>query len=139
MDGSKKVLIVEDEKGIRVLLSDLLSSKGFEVSMARDGQESLDQLEDGRFDLVVTDIHMPRLDGIEMLKRMKKEGRKEKVIIMTGDSSDQRLRDADIPHIVTQLQKPFRIDFFLDLVIAATANTKSMSNMEIQSAVSGIA
>ncbi len=139
MDGSKKVLIVEDEKGIRILLSDLLSSKGFEVSMARDGQESLDQLEDGRFDLVVTDIHMPRLDGIEMLKRMKKEGRKEKVIIMTGDPSDQRLRDADIPHIVTQLQKPFRIDFFLDLVIAATANTKSMSNMEIQSAVSGIA
>jgi len=81
MKESKKVLIVEDEIGIRILLSDLLSSKGFEVSMARDGKESLDKLVDGSFDLVVTDIHMPRLDGIEMLKWMKKEGRKEKLLL----------------------------------------------------------
>ena len=135
MKESKKVLIVEDEIGIRILLSDLLSSKGFEVSMARDGKESLDKLVDGSFDLVVTDIHMPRLDGIEMLKWMKKEGRKEKIIIMTGDPSDQRLADIDMPLIETQLLKPFRIDFFLDLVIAATANNKTMAGMEMQSAV----
>jgi len=135
MNQLKKVLIVEDEIGIRILLSDLLSSKGFEVSMARDGKESLEKLEVCSFDLVVTDIHMPRLDGIEMLKWMKKEGRKEKIIIMTGDPSDQRLNDNDMPHIETQLQKPFRIDCFLDFVIAATANKKAMAGMELQSAV----
>lgn len=135
MDALKTVLIVEDEIGIRILLSDLLASKGFEVSMARDGKESLEKLEDRSFDLVVTDIHMPRLDGIEMLKWMKKEGRKEKIIIMTGDPSDKRLADNDMPNIETQLQKPFRIDFFLDFVIAATANKNAMVGMEVQSAV----
>jgi DNA-binding NtrC family response regulator len=129
MDELKKVLIVDDETGIRILLSDLLSSRGFEVSMARDGQESLDKLGDCSFDLVVTDIHMPRLDGIEMLKWMKKEGRKEKIIIMTADPSDQRLHDDDMPHIEIQLQKPFKMDFFLDLVIAAIANKKAMAGM----------
>ncbi len=125
MDASKRVLIVEDEKGIRILLSDLLSCNGFEVIVARDGQESLEKLEDSNFDLVVTDIHMPRLDGIEMLKWMKKEGRKEKIIIMTGDPSDQRFAENDMPQIETRLQKPFGIDFFLDLVLATTANKKA--------------
>jgi hypothetical protein len=58
---------------------------------------------------------------------MKKEGRKEKIIIMTGDSSDKRLGDNDMPQIETKLQKPFRIDFFLDLVMAATANKRAMA------------
>jgi CheY-like chemotaxis protein len=59
MSESKKVLVVDDETNIRHLLSDFLSSKGFEVSLAKDGQESLDQLENESFDLVITDIHMP--------------------------------------------------------------------------------
>jgi two-component system response regulator (stage 0 sporulation protein F) len=129
MDNSKKVLIVDDETGIRLLLSDLLSSRGFEVSMARDGQESLDKLGDCIFDLVVTDIHMPGLDGIEVLKWMKKKGRKEKIIIMTADPSDKRLYDNELPNIEVQIQKPFKMDFFLDLVIAATANKKAMAGM----------
>lgn len=130
MDRLKKVLVVDDETGIRYLLSDVLADKGFEVSMARDGQESLDQLEVNSFDLIITDIHMPRLDGIEMLKCMKKTGRKEKVIVMTGNPSDQRLQDADIPMVVSRLQKPFKINKFLDVVNAAMANVKAASNTE---------
>jgi len=138
MGKTKKVLIVEDEKGIRILLSDVLLTKGFEVSLARDGKESLEKLEDGDFDLVVTDINMPRLDGIEMLKCMKKGGRKEKIIIMTADPSDKRLYKNDLPPVETWIQKPFRMDFFLDLVMAATANKKVMNGMEIQSAFGGL-
>lgn len=130
MDRLKKVLVVDDETGIRYLLSDVLVDKGFEVSMAKDGQESLDQLEVNSFDLIITDIHMPRLDGIEMLKCMKKTGRKEKVIVMTGNPSDQRLQDADIPMVVSRLQKPFKINKFLDVVNAAMANVKAVSNTE---------
>jgi len=64
MAKAEKILVVDDERGIRYLLSDVLSDAGFEVSMAKDGQESLDQLKGNRFALVVTDINMPRLDGI---------------------------------------------------------------------------
>jgi len=139
MGETKKVLIVEDERGIRILLSDVLLSKGFEVSLARDGKESLEKLEDSDFDLVVTDINMPRLDGIEMLRCMKEKGRKEKIIIMTADLLDKRFYENDLPPIEIWIQKPFRMDFFLDLVIAATANKKVMNGMENQSAFGGLA
>ncbi len=77
MGASKRILVVDDEKGIRFLLSEALLMEGFEVALARDGQESLERLEMDDFDLVITDINMPRLDGMEMLKKMKKSGRKE--------------------------------------------------------------
>jgi DNA-binding NtrC family response regulator len=120
MVSAKKVLVVDDEKGIRFLLSEVLLNQGFDVSLARDGQESLDKLEKDHFDLVVTDINMPRLDGVAMLERMKTNGRSEKIIIMTGDPSDRRLSDTEIPNVVTRLLKPFEIENFLNVVIAAT-------------------
>jgi len=122
MGTTKKVLVVDDEKGIRFLLSEVLNNQGFQVSVARDGQESLDKLEKDRFDLVVTDINMPRLDGVAMLECMQKTGRSEKIIIMTGDTSDSRLTNLKIPNVVTRLRKPFGIGNFLDVVIAATQN-----------------
>ena len=121
MSKQKRVLIVEDEMLIRTLLLEVLSDNGFEVSLARDGQESLDQLGTNSFDLVITDIQMPRVDGIEMLKEMKRTHRKEKIIVMTADPSDMGLTQPDMPQVVSRLQKPFRIDNFLDVVIAATA------------------
>jgi two-component system chemotaxis response regulator CheY len=122
MGTAKKVLVVDDEKGIRFLLSEALNSQGFEVSLAKDGQESLDKLENDHFDLVVTDINMPRLDGVAMLKSMKRTGRNEKVIIITGDPSDRRLYDTEMPNVVTRLFKPFGIANFLSAVLSATGN-----------------
>ena len=121
MNKSKRILVVDDEKGIRFLLFEALLREGFEVSLARDGQESLEKLEKSDFDLVITDINMPRLDGIEMLRNMKKLGRKEKVIVMTGNPSALRLSYREMPHIVNQLLKPFRIDNLLNTVSAAMA------------------
>jgi two-component system response regulator (stage 0 sporulation protein F) len=136
MPTAKKVLVVDDERGLRYLLSDLLTSEGFEVRVAKDGQESLDQLRDRRFDLVITDIQMPRLDGIEMLKAMKKSGRKEKVIIMTGDPTDRRLSGTDMPQVVSHLQKPIQIDTFLEAVVAAMATSRKVSKRKTRAKLS---
>ena len=95
MNKSKEVLLVDDEAGIRTLLFDALSGEGFKVTLAKDGQESLDRLENNRFDLLITDIRMPRLDGIGLLRKMKRAGRKERVIIMTGKPLDLTLLGAD--------------------------------------------
>jgi DNA-binding NtrC family response regulator len=73
---------------------------------------------------------MPRLDGVAMLKQMQKAGRKEKVIIMTAKPADQRLWFADPSRVVKQLLKPFKIDNFLEVVIAATSNADSMAHIE---------
>jgi DNA-binding NtrC family response regulator len=122
----KRILIADDEKGIRLLLSEVLEDKGFQVSLARDGQECLDQLEDSSFDLVVTDIRMPKLNGIEVLRWMKKAGRKEKIIVITGNLSDLSLAEKDMPPVVTQFQKPFKIDNFLETVAFAVSGTDRM-------------
>ncbi len=119
MGAPKRILVVDDEKGIRFLLSEALLMEGFEVALARDGQESLERLEMDDFDLVITDINMPRLDGMEMLKKMKKSGRKEKVIVMTGNPSALSFSDKEMPHIVSHLLKPFGVEKLLNAVISA--------------------
>ena len=84
MAALKEILVADDEAGIRALLFDVLSKEGFRVTLAKDGKETLDQMKKRRFDLIITDIDMPRLDGIDLLKKMKEKGRREKVIIMSG-------------------------------------------------------
>ncbi len=117
-----KILVVDDEKSIRWLLSDALTSKGFEVIEAKDGQESLEKMETMDFDLIITDIDMPRLDGIAMLREMETAGRKEKVIIMSGNTATHGTVFSDIPRVVTHLPKPFEIGGLVDLVMDATAD-----------------
>ena len=66
-----KILVVDDEKIKRITLADDLAAQGHEVVVAADGEEALEKLAAGRFDVVVTDLKMPKLDGIELLKRIK--------------------------------------------------------------------
>jgi DNA-binding NtrC family response regulator len=69
--------------------------------------------------LVITDIRMPRLNGIEILKWIKKRRRKEKIIVITGNPSDLSLSAPDMPSVVTQLKKPFMVESLFDMVVAA--------------------
>lgn len=130
MTGSGKILVVDDESNIRLLLSEVLSDKGFEVTEAKDGQESLEKMENHDFDLVITDVNMPRLDGIAMLHKMEKDGRKEKVIIMSANTSNLMFLHRSMNRVVTQLNKPFSIADFLSVVIAATAGGEDVAGIE---------
>ena len=119
MASLKKIMVVDDEAGIRSLLFDVLSSQGFRVTLAKDGRDSLDQLEGCRFDLLITDIDMPRLNGLDLLKTMKKTGRREKVILMTGRPMDRNDLGMDMPPVFDLLQKPFRMNSFIEVVSSA--------------------
>jgi two-component system, NtrC family, response regulator PilR len=123
MAGSK-IMIVDDEAGIRELLSEALLEKGFDVTSAKDGRESLRYLKSKNFDLLITDINMPHLDGIELLKKMKTAGRKEKVVIMTGSAFDRSGLAKTIPHVYFQLKKPFKLNEFLR-VVSVVLKTKN--------------
>lgn len=80
-----KVLVVEDEAGIRKALRIKLSKAGYDVTEAEDGQEAIDIIESGRdFDLVLSDIMMPRVDGEELLKWLKKRDPIPPVIVLTA-------------------------------------------------------
>ncbi|TAN63880.1 response regulator [bacterium] len=68
--NSKKVLVVDDDDRIRLMCSELLSSYGFEVTEAAHGMDALDILEHAAFDLIVSDIHMPHLDGLRFYSKV---------------------------------------------------------------------
>jgi CheY-like chemotaxis protein len=124
MDDRNRILVVDDEPLIRELLFHALSGRGFHVTLAKDGKESLDRMEENDFDLIITDVDMPVLDGIGLLREMKKEGRREKIIIMTGSTMDHRNLGREIPPVHAQLSKPFQIINFLEIVASALAKSR---------------
>jgi DNA-binding NtrC family response regulator len=128
----KKILVVDDEAGIRELLFDVLSSSGFKVTLAKDGIDSLEVMQKRNFDLLITDVHMPRLDGIGLLKRMKRAGRRERVIVMSGSPTQRSWGLEDAPPVYTQLSKPFPLDSFLDVVSSALAQPKATGQGSIR-------
>jgi DNA-binding NtrC family response regulator len=77
-----RILIVDDEKIKRITLADDLSAEGHEVVTAADGEEAWTQLQTAQFDVVVSDLKMPRLDGLELLKRIKQGRTADMAVIM---------------------------------------------------------
>ncbi len=70
-ERSPRILLVDDERAIQTLLSYPLQKDGYDVVCASDGREALSRFDDGQYDLVVLDIMMPRLDGLEVCRRMR--------------------------------------------------------------------
>lgn len=84
---TEKLLVVDDEPGIRASLKELLSTEGYQVLEAADGQDALDQICQNPFDLVIADIRMPKIDGIALLKKIKETNPFTEVIILTAYAS----------------------------------------------------
>jgi signal transduction histidine kinase len=81
---AKKILVIDDEEGIRTLIDAILSKEGYEVYLAEDGYKGIDLFKQVPLDLVITDIKMPGIDGIEVLRRMKAIDPEAEIIILTG-------------------------------------------------------
>ncbi|MBU4243355.1 MAG: response regulator, partial [Proteobacteria bacterium] len=78
------VLLVDDEEGIRTVLSLAIADAGYEVLTAQTGAQALEMLGKREIPLIVTDIRMPGMDGLELLKRIRKEWPDSEVIMITG-------------------------------------------------------
>ncbi len=81
---NEKILVVDDEEGIRLLYKEELRDEGLDVDTAASGEEALAKLEKDKFDLVVLDIKMPGMDGIEVLRRIKEKWKGLPVILSTA-------------------------------------------------------
>ncbi len=114
MVSIKKVLVVDDEPEIRRLLVDVLSSPACRVVTAENGADAVEKLQRGRFSAVVTDINMPRMDGLELLRWIKKNRRKEAVVVMSGSPDYGDLSGREMPVVAARFRKPFRLPVFLD-------------------------
>jgi len=90
----KRILIIEDETNIRVMYASILREAGYEVLEEAEGKEGLDSLINSEWDLLLLDIMLPRLDGIELLKRVQQDQRtKDRPIIVLTNLDDNRVRD----------------------------------------------
>lgn len=84
MTEKAKVLIVDDEVNLLKTLSDILTSNGYEVAVAKDGPSALSLIEKNGFDIALLDIRMPHMDGVELLERIKAQHSSMEIIIMTA-------------------------------------------------------
>ena len=109
---AKKIalLLVEDERILAEILCDTLCGRDFEVTLAYDGEEGYARAHERSFDVIVSDIMMPRLDGFSMVKRLRKEGCTSPVLFLTARSStDDVVKGFEVGGN-DFLRKPFAID-----------------------------
>ena len=86
--SKEKILIVDDEPGAVEILEDFLSQENYKVETARDGEEALSILKESAFDLVLTDLNMPKLDGLALLDKIQKMDLGMMTIVLTGWTLD---------------------------------------------------
>ena len=81
---SKRILVVDDQESMREMLADLLDMMGLEAEAVASGEEALRALETPGIDLVITDLNMPKMDGMELMKQVKAKYPGMPVIVITG-------------------------------------------------------
>ena len=112
----KHILIIDDEESIRELCKEFLEEEGYKVTLAVDGQDGLDKMSYDDFDLYLVDMVMPRLDGLETMKRIKKMQPLAVIIITTGYSSIEGAVKAVHAGAFQYLSKPINAEELLEAV-----------------------
>lgn len=110
MKGQTKILVVDDEPGIRDLLSYELGSRGYKAATAVNGEDALEKIKKEKFHLVISDVKMPRMGGLEMLEAVKKLDPGIEVIMSTGYGTIETAVTAMKMGAYDFVQKPFDLD-----------------------------
>lgn len=89
MAKEQKILLVEDEKHLAKGLSYNLEKEGYRVTVAEDGMAALDRLEEGEFDMMILDLMLPKLGGLEVIKKVRETNIRFPVLMLTAKSTDE--------------------------------------------------
>lgn len=120
-----KILIVDDQFGIRILLNEVLQKEGYNTYQAANGIQALEIVSKHSPDLVLLDMKIPGMDGIEILKRMRVIDKEIRVIIMTAYGELDMIQEARDLGALTHFAKPFDIDDIRQAVKKYLPVTKS--------------
>jgi DNA-binding NtrC family response regulator len=116
MPTEPTVLIIDDNMEMATNLQEILEDEGVRVDVAQDGFQALSKLDEAGFDLVITDIRMPGMSGIDVLKTVHERWPRLPVIVMTAYSADATLDEAYTAGALDVLAKPVDIDHVIGLV-----------------------
>lgn len=118
-----KILITEDEDSLRSFVARALRLDGHETYEAADGAEGLERLSEDRFDLLLSDIRMPIMDGIELAHRAADQFPDLKILLMTGYAEQRERADDLMAKIIDVVDKPFALPDIRRAVAQALATT----------------
>jgi len=110
MQAKQKILMVDDQPGIRILLNEIFEKEGYQTFQAANGVNALQIVKEEVPDLVILDMKIPEMDGLEILKRIKRDDPKIPVIIMTAYGELSVIQEAISLGAFTHFAKPFDID-----------------------------
>ena len=115
---AKKIMIVDDSVSIRQMVSFTLKSAGYETTEAVDGEDALGKSRSGKYDVVITDQNMPRLDGIGLTKALRASSgyRSTPILILTTEASDAMKAQGKAAGATGWLVKPFEPQKLLDVL-----------------------
>jgi response regulator RpfG family c-di-GMP phosphodiesterase len=132
-----KVLVVDDEKVIREILADFLSMEGFSVRTAEDGAAALAELSKGGYDLVLSDLKMPNMGGLELLEAIARHAPNVVVVIMTGFGTVETAIDAMKRGAYDYILKPFKVEEVVHTIRRALEKQKlATENLRLREALS---
>jgi DNA-binding NtrC family response regulator len=119
-----RLLVIDDERVLNDILQETLRVAGYQVEGAYDGVEGIEKLRHQKYHLVLLDIRMPRKDGLDVLKFIKREYPDVKVIIITGLASLPEIKETVKLGAFACLKKPFLLDRVLETIENALASDK---------------
>jgi two-component system response regulator (stage 0 sporulation protein F) len=117
----KSILVVDDDIGMTDTLTDILQTNRYEVATAHSGQAAVSMVRHRTYDLVLMDIQMPGLSGVDALTTMKAEGLAKRVIMMTAHMQGKLVKEAEEQSGFPVLAKPLDMERLLALAMSATS------------------
>lgn len=113
---NKKILVVDDEKNIRLTLEKALSNAGYEVETALNGEDGLEKISEDEFPVILLDMKMPGMDGLEFLEKVNELNYQTRVIMITGYGNVETAVETMKLGAVDYLRKPFKPQEILEIV-----------------------
>ncbi len=105
-----RILVVDDEDDLRMLLDHVVSSAGYDVTTATDGQDAISKIQNNTFDLALLDIQMPHANGIEVLKYIRSNSPTTKAVMLTGYAELKYAMEAREYGAKDFISKPYKLE-----------------------------
>jgi two-component system, OmpR family, response regulator len=122
-NGSTRILLVDDEQSIQTLLSYPLRKDGYHVTSAQDGREALDRFAEARFDLVILDLMLPKLDGVEVCRELRQRSQVPIIMLTAKGSETDKVAGLEVG-ADDYITKPFSMREFRSRVKAALRRSR---------------
>jgi DNA-binding NtrC family response regulator len=119
-----KILIVDDEKDLAYVLSDILKLEGYETTSVLDGYRAIEEIKKTHYDLILMDIRLPGINGVETFIQIKKIDPEERVVMMTGYAVEDLIKKAFREGAYACIHKPFDLQKVIGLIQKVISENK---------------